>query len=173
MTDTQPEDRLAHEADLPELDPGLHARLLTATTAHIRHRRHRARLVQAAAVVIAFASGIAATLALQDSPGQQLANESANTSSTSTPTTATQTALDPETGLFDDPEALAFAYDAADDAERLRLLKEAGDHELNVNQDIRAALDYYRQWVVLADAATRQTYDETDTWLLASLKHTP
>ena len=49
-------------------------------------------------------------------------------------------------------------------------LKAAGDYELDVNGDVRAALDYYQQWIQLANESMRSEYDQSDTWLLASLK---
>jgi hypothetical protein len=125
-----------------------------------------------AAISLAFVAGMFAMLPARTSRGPGVADHQRKTVETGDNVTV---ANPEETNaeLFADPEALAFAYDATDDAGKLRLLKGAGDYELNVNQDVRAALDYYRQWIVLADATTRDQYDETDTWLLASLKHSP
>jgi hypothetical protein len=169
------EERLADEASIPGLDAGLRARLLDATTAHIRGRRRRSQLARVAAVALAFASGMAVMAGLRNTPGP-----ATTASSASDPPAVSQQAGGEtehfdgfEVTLFDDPEALAFAYDAADAPGRLRLVKAAGDYELNVRGDVRAALDYYRQWVRIADETTRTKYDESDTWLLASLKHTP
>lgn len=173
MTDS---DNTQHPADSQAaMDPALRARLLAATTAHIRRGRRKAQALRAAALLAAFAGGVALTLAMRPAPVPQMNSSPAlsTVAANDEPPVEPTPAIVDAAALFSDPEALAFAYDRADDAGKLHLLKEAGDHELSVNQDIRAALDYYRQWIVLADAATRQTYDETDTWLLASLKHTP
>jgi len=165
MTNNPVEDDLAN-LDLPELDPALRERLFAATRTQIRRRRQRRTGGQLAALVAAFTAGALLT------SGRGTTHNPVDVATANSAEQAPEQAPS-SVPLFADPEALAFAYDATDDAGKLRLLKEAGDYELNVNQDIRAALDYYRQWIRLADAATRKAYDETDTWLLASLKYTP
>lgn len=172
MNDWESEKQIAKAADLPPMDELFRAQLLDTTTRVVRARRHRRVALQIAAVALAFVSGML-TMAQWRAP--QPETGSANTAQTeTTPDPGTPEiipAATPSTPLFADPEALARAYDAASDDERLRLLRGAGDYELNTRGDVRTALAYYEQWVRHADVETRTRYDESDTWLLASLKH--
>lgn len=170
------DEHLARAADLPGLDDHLHAALLASTTRVVRARRYRRATMQLAAVVLAFVSGMFTMAQLPSStkstpsttsttPYREIAAPPVETAPAEIVPAAT-----PSTPLFADPEALAKAYDAASPAERLALLRGAGDYELNDRGDVRGALAYYEQWVRLADTDTRTQYDENDTWLLASLK---
>lgn len=175
MNEWESDEKLARAADLPGLDDALRAELLAATSRVVRARRYRRVALQCAAVALAFISGML-TMA-QWNPRNPTAP------AVNTPTTFTEAtpeseptennmvpAATPSTPLYADPEALAMAFDKADTQERLRLLRGAGDYELNDRGDVRNALAYYEQWVHLADQNTRTQYDENDTWLLASLK---
>lgn len=175
MNEWDSDEKLARAADLPGLDDALRAELLEATSRVVRARRYRRVALQFAAVALAFISGML-TMA-------QWNMSKPTTSTTTVPATFTEAqpevepaennmvpAATPSTPLYADPEALAMAFDKADAPERLRLLRSAGDYELNDRGDVRTALAYYEQWVHLADQNTRTQYDENDTWLLASLK---
>lgn len=177
MTYEPPEERLAREPDLPGMSFKFRERLFEATADHLRRRRVRARIVRLSSLAGAFAAGMLVMFAATPrvptpiDPVSGFGTSDGVTTAENSPA-GTQSPAS-EDLVFDDPEALAFAFDAADHNGRMDLLKAAGDHELSVNSDIRAALDYYRQWIDLADTGARKNYDETDTWLLASLKHTP
>jgi hypothetical protein len=172
MNDWDSDEHLARAADLPDMGDLVHTRLLETTTRVIRARRRRRVAMQLAAVILAFISGML-TMAQLPSPSTK---STPSTSSTTSTTIASEMPTDtiesdpPATQIYADPEALARAYDAAAPEERLRLLRGAGDYELNDRGDVRSALAYYEQWVRLADDTARKQYNEEDTWLLASLK---
>ena len=164
--DWESDEHLAAAANLPVLDIVLRRDLLAATTRVIRVRKFQRIGLQAAAVVLVFVSGMLTMAQFREStalPAQQNPVANANVSSIEP--------LPPSPPIYADPEALARAYDAASHEERLRLLKGAGDYELNTRSDVRSALTFYEQWVHLADEPTRTKFDDSDTWLLASLKH--
>lgn len=173
MNDWDSDEHLARAANLPHMGDLLHARLLEATTRVIRARRRRRVAMQIAAVVLAFVSGML-TMAQLPSASTKSTPSTASTApalEVAADPVETETApTEPATPIYADPEALARAYDAASPEERLRLLRGAGDYELNDRGDVRSALAYYEQWVRLADDTARKQYNEEDTWLLASLK---
>lgn len=175
MNKWESDDQIAKAADLPPMDGLLRARLLETTTRAVRARRHRRMALQAAAVALAFVSGM---LTMAQWTSTKSASSTMSTASIPSTTTASESAPDPgneesqpATPIYADPEALAMAFDKADTPERLRLLRGAGDYELNDRGDVRTALAYYEQWVRLADEPVRREFNESDSWLLASLKH--
>jgi len=169
MNEWESDEKLARAADLPGLDDALRAELLAATSRVVRARRYRRVALQFAAVALAFISGML-TMAQWPSTSSSTSTSPTTMASEPAPNPGNEESP-PAAPLFADPEALARAFDAASDEEKLRLLRGAGDYELNDRGDVRTALAYYDQWVRLADATARKQYDENDTWLLASLKH--
>lgn len=159
---------IARAADLPPLDPDARAAILSATTRHVRRRRYIRHMWQAAALIAAFISGAILMPRAATSP-----TEPQQMAATENPIAPVLEPAPPETTLpiYNDPEAFAMVYDNATPGERLDLLKAAGDYALNVESDIRTAIDYYKLWIDLADEAARTQYNRNDTWLLASLKH--
>lgn len=165
---------------LPDPDPAFRARLLDRTTARIRHRRHARLLAQAAALLIAFSGGAAATLIFdrtptQHSPTPLAANNKPNPEQpapfSDVPEEAIIAAATPEFSarLLADPEALTFRYNESTPEERLRLLKAAGDHYFYIERDLNLAADFYRRCIEGLGEDAEYLFIDTTNWLFASI----
>jgi len=164
------DEALSAAANLPAFDAAKREELFAATTRVLRNRRSSRVVMQAAAIILAFVSGMVAMNQFRSPSAPTTGKIPATAGITSAGGSPVKAAVD-DSAILSDPEALARAYDAATPGERLSLLKRAGDYALNERGDLRDALDYYRQWLRLADPPTRSKFDGSDSWLLASLKH--
>jgi len=130
------------------------ARALSATLVVVRQRRWTRRICAALIVAAAYAAGVA-TPALF---GPREA--SAPAAPAAIPQPARLRASDFESR----------ALLATNRAERVLLLRAAGDRYLNEMGDVEASLRCYRGVLDLASSDQRTSFDPADTWLLAALK---
>ena len=69
-----------------------------------------------------------------------------------------------------DPAEMLRRVSSVPPADRIRLLKQAGDAYLLARGDLEGALHCYRQLLELASPDTTARLEGDDTWLLAALK---
>ncbi len=156
----------------PSAPEGFREALLTRTSAHVRARARRRRLVIAGAVAAAYVAGLATAFgALNAMPGRKdhlpVISEVSHPEPVPAPTTA-QSALAPD--IWDDPEQFALLYARSPRDRQAELLKAAGDRYLNEFADVKQALNYYRRLLAIAPPEHGTEPDLDDTWLLRSLK---
>lgn len=153
----------------------LRERLLADTTRIVIGNARRPRWNRIAGWGLAYAAGLATAWFTLDNwqQPQQAAPRIAvvqETKDTPTPTmNPTPTAPAPTRRVT--PELLRYRVATAPREVQMQLLKQAGDLYLRERNDLRSAVECYRQVLELSDRPEQLAVLPEDTWLLAELKN--
>lgn len=155
---------------VPAVPDSLRETVLRQTTAMVRSRSKRRRVVLAGAVAAAYVAGLATAIVARGS-----APETGDKVRTVTPVAAPAQSPSPAAhepvlarDLLQDPEGFALLLSRSPVEKRIELLKAAGDRYLNEYSDIEQALNCYRR--LLSLEPTDANPNLNDSWLLRSLK---
>lgn len=156
---------------LPAEVQALRERLLADTTKIVLGRARRGRPWQVVGWGLAYAAGIATawfTLAMWQADQAGAPRIAAARPAEATPVPP----ADPEPmAPRVTPEMLRYRVATAPREQQIQLLKQAGDLYLRERNDLRSAVECYRQVLELSDRPEQLAVLPEDTWLLAELKN--
>ncbi len=166
-------DTIPREAfELPESSNAFRERVLARTTAQVRKRAKRSLGMR---MFLSYGAGVA-TVLLFVAPAwwtpkhTGMQEQPVVTKAPADPPSAPKAGAILPRELLHDSEALAFHIAAASKADRLRILKQAGDGYLNEWGDPQRATQCYGRLLDLTGKNDGYSVETTDSWLLATLK---
>jgi len=160
--------------DLPADVAALRARLLADTTQIVLGKSRRSRWKRIAGWGLAYAAGLATawfTLHNWRQPEQTPAPQVAVIRPAPSPPEREVNPAPPEPMRRVTPELLRYRVATAPRERQIQLLKQAGDLYLRERNDLRSAVECYRQVLELSDRPEQLAVLPEDTWLLAELKN--